>query len=40
LFASAVRNSAAFNSRYGMEASYQAAAAYAAGQILEAAIES
>ena len=29
---------AAFNSRYGMEASYQAAAAYAAGQILEAAI--
>ena len=31
---------AAFSSRYGMEASYQAAAAYAAGQILEAAIES
>jgi branched-chain amino acid transport system substrate-binding protein len=31
---------AVFNSRYGMEASYQAAAAYAAGQILEAAIES
>ena len=31
---------AAFDSRYGMEASYQAAAAYAAGQILEAAIGS
>lgn len=29
---------AAFNSRYGIEASYQAAAAYAAGQILEVAI--
>jgi branched-chain amino acid transport system substrate-binding protein len=29
---------AAFSTRYGMEASYQAAAAYAAGQILEAAI--
>jgi branched-chain amino acid transport system substrate-binding protein len=31
---------AAFSSRYGMEASYQAAAAYAAGQIFEAAAES
>ncbi len=31
---------AAFSSHYDMEASYQAAAAYAAGQILEAAIES
>ena len=31
---------AAFSSRYGVEASYQAAAAYAAGQVFEAAIES
>ena len=31
---------AAFRSRYGIEPSYQAAAAYAAGQILAAAIES
>ena len=30
---------AAFNARYGVEPSYQAAAAYAAGQILAAAIE-
>lgn len=30
----------AFRSRYGIEATYQAAAAYAAGQILEAAVES
>ena len=30
----------AFRSRYGIEASYQAAAAYAAGQVFEAAVES
>lgn len=37
-FARSREFAAAFRARYGMDASYQAAAAYAAGQVLEAAI--